>query len=281
MSKSNSRVKTLPYPAIEDGNFSFPNGVYKITPKLSGSSATKVTLQHELKGAPFIENLIQNGKAQFACLMSVPKTGFRKLHRTDSSEQEINWDMDIVGEPPILGPVVVYVGDGTSHKLTEKDGVAEIWQNQKIDIPKGARLAKGSYLRTSNTMQQLLRVQCDDDMEKGGFTVTQNSNDGFYFSLQAAPDIFQFLQNSQGESQLRWSILVHAVSQILNILKTEYSASDEGDENGHWEQYRNLTSLSDLLADRGLGHWSDDDFDAVRAATKLYPIEVPRSGKEK
>ena len=282
MSKSNSRVKSLPYPAIEDGNFSFPDGVYEVVPKPSGSSATKVALRHELKGASFVEKLIQNGEAQFACLVSVPKTGFRKLCRADSDEQEISWDLDIAGETPILGPVIVYVGDGiVGRKLTKRDGVAEIWQNRKIDVPKGARLARGRYLRPASTMQQLLKVQCSENLEKGSFTVKPNSNDGFYFALEAAPDIFQFLQNPQGELALRKSILVHAVSQCMNILKTDYDASREDDETGQWEQYRNLKSLSDLLADKNMGHWSDEDFDSVRVATELYPIEIPRAGKEK
>ena len=281
MSRSNSRVKALPYPAIEDGNFSFPDAVYEVVPRPSGNSATKVALRHELKGAAFVEELIRNGEAQFACLLSVPKTGFRKLCMANSNEQEISWDLDIAGETPILGPVIVYVGKRISRKLTEKDGVAGIWQNQEIDVPRGARLARGRYLRPANTMQQLLRVQCNMGMEKGGFTVKANSNDGFYFSLEAALDIFQFLQNPQGELALRKSILVHAVSQCLNILKSDYDASREDDETGQWEQYRNLKSLSDLLAEKNMGHWSDEDFDPVRVATGLYPIEIPRSGKEK
>lgn len=123
MSRANSIVKALPYPAIEDGNFSFPNGVYEIKPKASGNSETKATLCHELKGASFVEKLIQNGEAKFACLVSVPKTGFRKLCIANSNEQEIIWDLNVVGEPPILGPVIVYVGDGMRHKLTKQDGV--------------------------------------------------------------------------------------------------------------------------------------------------------------
>ena len=200
----------------------------------------------------------------------------------NSDEQEISWNMDIVGEPPILGPVIIYTGDGIiGRKLTEQDGVARIWQNREINIPKGARLAKGSYLRTSNTMQDLLKVRCNSDMEKGSFTVKPNYNDGFYFALEAATDIFQFLQNPQGESALRRSIIVHAVSQCLNILKNEFNPSGEDDEKGQWEQHRNLTSLSNLLEDKGMRNWNDDDFDAVRVATRLYPIQIPRTGKEK
>ena len=276
MSKSNSRVKTLPYPAIEDGNFSFPDAVYEVEPKLSGNPATKVTLRHELTGAPFIEELIQKRKAQFACLLSVPKTGFRKLCVASSNEQEIIWDLDVVGEPPILGPVIVYVSNRSmSHELTKQDGVSRIWQNQKIEIQKGARLAKGRYLRTSNTMQRLIKVKCIESMKKGRFTVKENSNDGFYFSLEAAHDIFQFLQNPQGSVHLRTSILVHAVTQGLNILFNKY-------KEGTWEQHSNLKSLSNLLEDKGLAHWNDeDDFDSARVATELYPIEVPRIEKGK
>ena len=281
MSKPNSMVRSLPYPTIEDGNFSFPDGDYRAIAQQSGNSGTKIILRHELKGAPFVENLIQDGKARFACLVSVPKTGYRKLHMADSSEQEITWDLGVVGEPPMLGPVVLYVGDDLSHKLTPKDGVAKTWRNQKIDIPKGARLARGRYLGCSVAIQRLLKVRCKENMKPGSFTVSPNSNHGFYFCLEAAPDIFQFLQNPQGQLALRSSVLTHAVSQCFNILKSDYGASGEDDEKvGQWEQYKNLVSLSDWLETQKLPHWSEEDFDAVLMATHIYPIRISLSEEE-
>ena len=274
-------VRSLPYPAIEEGNFSFPEGNYEVTPeKPPGNSMTSVILRHELRGAQFVENLIQEGKAKFACLLSVPKTGFRKLYIADSNEQEISWDLGIAGEPPMIGPVVLYVAeDKLNHKLTKKDGVAEVWYNREIEIPKGARLARGRYLRSSAAIQNLIRVRVNKNMESGSFFITPNSNEGFYFYLEAASDISEFIQNPQGESELRGSILVHAVSQCFNILKTSYDASgEEGEDEGRqWEQYKNLVALSDWLAAQNMLHWSDENFDAVRVATQLYPIRIPFS----
>ena len=272
-------VRSLPYPAIEEGNFSFPEGNYEVTPeKPPENLTTSVILRHELRGARLVEDLIQEGKAKFACLLSVPKTGFRKLYIADSNEQKINWDLGIAGEPPMIRPVVLYVADDKlNYKLTAKDGVAEVWYNRKIDIPKGARLARGRYLRSSAAIQNLIRVRVNENMKLGSFFVTPNSNEGFYFYLEVASDIFEFIQNPQGESELRGSILVHAVSQCFNILKTSYDASGEegSDEGREWEQYKNLVALSDWLVAQNMPHWSDENFDAVHIATQLYPIRIP------
>lgn len=270
-----SSIKALPYPAVEDGNFSFPDAVYEVAPKSPGNSENRATFRHQLKGAPFIEKLIQSGEAKFACLFSIPKTVFRELYISNSNEQEITWDLDVVGEPPILGPLVVYVGRGMRCRLTDQDGVSRIWQNREIELPQGARLARGRYFHASNTIQRLIKVRCIEGMEKGSFTVKANSNDGFYFTLESAPDIFWFLQNPQGQLALRKSILVNSVTQALNILKDNYKDPEE------WERHRNLKSLSNLLEDRNMRHWSEEDFDAALVAGELYPIQVPRNGRER
>ena len=283
MPKSNTSARMLPHPSIEDGNRSFPKGDYHVSHKLSENSRTEVVLNHKLEGAPFIQNLIEDGKAKFACLMSVPKIGYRELRISKNSEQKINWNSDIAGKrPPLLRPGILYVGedleDGT---WTEEDGVAEIWLNQEIYIPKGARLAKGRYLRPK-LGELLLRAKCYEEMKPGTFTVSVDTGDGFYFILKAARDVFEFIQRD--DSALKHSIITHAVTACFHILKTGYNASDEyevknGIEEGEegsgkeWKHYPNLVALSELLKNRGIDdHWSNDDFDAVKVATELYRI---------
>ena len=268
MAKAHSVVRSLPYPAVEVGNFSFSEGVYEVTARKKAMN--RVALRHELRGAPFVENLVRKGEAKFACLVSVPKTGYRRMEMAEGPEQEIGWDLDVAGEPPILGPLVLYVGDDFHHRLTARDGVAAIWHGRKVVIPRGARLARERYLRPSAAIQNLLKVRLDGDMAAGSFVVRENSNDGFYFMLEAAPDVFRFLQNSQGEERLRGSILTHAVSQCFNILQRDY------EEDGQWEQHRNLVSLAEWLEGKGEKHWSDDDFDGALAATRIYSLRVPK-----
>lgn len=279
MPKYNIAVRSLPYPAIEDGNLSFPNGVYRVTPQSELASKTMVALRHEIEGSPFIQRLVEKGEAKFACTVSVPKTSYRRLHISkDGPEQKISWDLDVAGEPPMLGPVVLYDGDeDLIHKLTEQDGVAGAWQNQEFKMPKGARLAKARYLRPS-LINSLLKPKYDESMKPGSFKIVEYTNDGFHFKLHAAKDIAQFCENPGDNVHFRDSIAIHAVSQCFNILKARYSASDEDDEEGegeHWNQHRNLESLANLLASKGLPHWSEDGFDAVKVATELYPIRLP------
>ena len=279
MPKFSLMVRSLPYPALEDGNFSFFDGSYTASTKLLGTSGTKVILEHQLSGAPLIEKLIEKGDAKYACLVSVPKTGYRKLHIADSNRQEIGWELDIVGEPPMLRPVVLYVAKGLSRKLTKSDGVAPIWQGKKVDIPKGARLASGRYLRPSSSIQSLLRVRHSKDMDSGSFLIEQNSNEGFYFSMEAASDIYRFIQNPQDNIELKNSIFTHALSQCLVILKSEYNMGeddeDKDDSANHWKQHSNLVAFAEWLKTSGMPCWFEDGFDTVLVATKLYPIELP------
>ena len=261
----------LPHPAIEDGNRSFPQGDYQVGHKPSGNSNTEIVLHHKLEGAPFIQSLIDQGDAEFACLMSVPKAGYRELRRSKSSEQKIDWNPDIAGKrPPELGPCILYVGeDLEGGTWVQEDGVAEIWVNQGIYIPRGARLAKGRNLRPK-LEELLIRAKYSEKMEPGTFTVVADASDDFHFILRAAKDIFDFIQIDN--SPLRDSIVTHAVSECFHILKTEYNASNESKE---WKHHPNLVALSELLKNRGIdGHWSEDGFDAATAATELYPIKL-------
>ena len=283
MSNPSSVVRSIPHPVLEDGNFSFLNGSYTVTTEVSGNSGTKVILQHTVAGAPFVENLVATGKAKYACLVSVPKTGYRKLEISNESTQEIGWDLGIAGEPPMLRPLVLFVGEKCRHRLTEADGVAKIWQGRTIEIEKGSRLARGRYRRPSASIENLLSVRLDENRPNGSFAVAANTNEGFYFIMNAAPDLFYFIQNSQGNPLLRASILTHAVSQCLTILKNDFGEKeDDEDSDDHWNQHRTLVDLSEWLKGKVGMHWSDEKFDAVDAATRLYPIQVPNlDGGEK
>ena len=281
MPKASPAVRSLPYPAIEHGNFSFQDGEYSATPHLRDTSGCSVELEHKLIGAPFIESLIEKGEAKYGCLVSVPKTGYRKLFLTNSCKQKVTWKLAVVGEPPILGPVILYIGDDKQHKFVEKDGVAKVWQGREVIIPKGARLARGHYLRPRATMLNLLSVKLRKEMPAGNFTVVDNSNKGFHFTLEAAQDVYNFVQKPEGESRLRKSILIHAISRCFEILKEKYSdSSEDEDTSSNWDELSNLRALARWLDDQKISHWSEENFDPVLEATKLYPVDIPKNNKD-
>ena len=270
--KSSPVVHALPYPALEAGNLSFPEGSYEPSVKMreDGCSAE---IEHKISGASFIEKLIDDDKIGFYCLFSSPKSGIRKLHKTGMTGS-IKWENSIVGEPPKLRPILVYTGEDKEHIFTKECGVAELWHGKKIILPRGARLARGGFLNVNTSEYSFLRFE-KGDFAPGIFKVEANTEKGFYFTIRAAPDVFSFVQKHGIEDALRLGILTGVVAQCFSILKHEYKErAEDGNEFG------NLKILSAKLEQDYGCDWNDDDFDPMLAATTLYPLRVPSSGKE-
>ena len=272
MAKVNSLVRALPYPSIEAGNFSFPDGEYDV--RFETSDGISVELTHQITNAPFIQKLIEGKKAKFGCLVSVPLTSYRKLNLSDSPKQTVKWELSVVGEPPMLCPVVICLEE-IKHNFGRDDGVAEIWQHTEVVIPKGARLARGEYRRTSSSLSQLIKVVNNPKMRPGSFEVKACTEDGFYFNLNVAEDLFKFIQIHGQFPSLRRSILVHAASRCLEILSKDYGLKSEEENSRTWEGYRNLVALTNELDKKELSHWSEDGFSPEKVATSLYPLELP------
>lgn len=274
MPQDGGSVRCLPYPILEDGNLSYPTGEYvvDVKPQDDGTSAI---IHHTIRGAPFLDRIIQQGKGKYGCLVSVPLTGYRRLHLSDDGYQQVSWDISVVGEPPMLRPLILSVSE-ISCRLKSEDGVAEAWQGQNITFPRGARLALSSYMRPSSSLHELLDVR-KADLPAGSFKVEACSGDGFYFQVSVAPDLFPFLQNAGEHKNHRDSLLTHVTSRCFEILKSEVSKEEDADEEGPawWEKYPNLSALAEELRRKNLPVWDDNDFFADEVATQLYPHRPP------
>ena len=278
MAQVGELVRSLPYPAIEDGNLSYPNGEYLVEP-IPQPDGLSVLLNHVVKRAAFLERLLSEGKAKYGCLVSVPLTGYRQLHLSDDAHQRVIWDKGIVGEPPMLRPVVVAVAE-ISCTLGPGDGVAEAWQGREIQIPKGARLALKNYLRPTSSLHHLLHVVNEPDWPNGCFEVKPCEEDGFYFKVHVASDLFPFLQNASGHEAHRKSVLTHVASRCFEILVRDYKDQEDDEKAGDgskWESFSNLQALAEELEKNRLPIWDNDDFAADKIATQLYPHRPPES----
>ena len=272
-------VQIPPYPSLDLGNLSFPDGRYEPTVhSLAGGASVQVT--HNLRGAPLLERLVDEGLAGFGCLLAVPLTGYRKFSLSESANavQTVEWDPGVVGEPPILRPVLVSL-DSFTVTLSDGDGVADIWRGRTVEFPKGARLARARYLRSVASLQSLLDIRLADHLPAGSFEVKSNENDGFRFSVDVAPDVRDFLSSSGARGDLYRSIGAHMVSMCFAMLWAECKADPEGCEE-KWKQHSNLVMLSEFLAQRGLPHWSDGDFSADKVAMQLHPVLLPADDGE-
>ena len=266
-------IHSLPYPSIDAGNISFPEGRYDVD-VCSLANGTSIQITHYLENAPFIENLIKRGRAQYGCLLYMPITGYRKLNLCSNSVHSIEWDISIIGEPPIIRPMIVAL-DSLEHEFSATDGVAKIWIGKKINIPKGARLARGHYLRQGSSLRSLLDIEENDKLPDGCFTVSSNLECGFRFTVEVASDVSEFLSSNQAP-QLYQSIRAHMVSMCFVILQNEQGYDE--DDNRKWEEHSNLRMLSGLLEEKGLPHWSDNkNFQPDKVAMALHPLTLPRT----
>ncbi len=274
MPQGDGTVRCLPYPVLEDGNLSYPKGGYAIDAKPQ-DDGTSVIIHHAIQGAPFLDRMIQQGQGKYGCLVSVPLTGYRELHLSDEAYQQVSWDISVVGEPPMLRPLVLAVSE-ISCRLEPEDGVAEAWQGLNVSFPRGARLALGRYLRPSSSLHQLLDVRKKEDLQAGGLKVEACSEEGFYFQVSVASDLFLFLQNAGEHKNHRDSLLTHVTSRCFEILK-EYPRDHGEDEEGAtwWEKYPNLSALAEELKSKNLPVWDADGFLADEVATRLYPHRPP------
>ena len=278
MARAVQVLRSLPYPMLEDGNLSYPQGEYTVdvTPQTDGAS---VIIHHQVQGASFLTQLLHQGQAKYGCLVAIPLTGYRKLHLSDDAHQHVQWDLAVVGEPPLLRPLIVATTEIT-HSFAPGDGVAEVWQGRATRFPKGARLALRGYLRASSSLAELLEIHQDQELAAGSFEVEPCAEDGFYFKVSVAPDVFLFLQHADGYEQHRGSILTHIVSRCFEILQQSYSEGEDGEEGAVWEQFSNLKALAQELNKSKLLLWDQEGFAADKVATQLYPHQPPQREAE-
>ena len=262
--------RAFPWPTLEAGNMSFPNGNYTIVceDKEPGQS---FTLRHQVAGAPLLERWLDENKVAYICSVAAPRSMYRKLHKSDAPEQLIAWRQQDLGEPPMFTPMIVAC-EAIQHKAAaETDGLNHIWNGIELAIPKGGRIAIGSTFGFKSGMDGMLDFKENKSLSDGTFKVTANTDGDFKFNVELAPDLHQYLRHRRNDPIGR-NIMVHIVSRALGILQEDYS-EDDGEEG--WQSYQSLISLTQQLEEKGVPHWSAETFHPEYAATTLYPHILP------
>ena len=252
---------------------SFPNGEYK--PEIQiGTDGYSAVVRHSVRQAPFIERLMEEKRAVCSCTVSIPITGYRRLFGTAGLEQKIKLDEAQLGAPPILRPLIV-CREEVRHTLSREDGVHHMWVNQEIHLEKGAKLAIGPAYRMMSSLQSLLSIEKDDALQPGQIHVSLCSEDGFYFKVRMAVDLYAFVQKPEGEARYfhRSSILTHACSSCFALLANEYGDNGDGEEG--WRSFANLRALAAEMESKELNIWNTDDFSPEEAATAMWPHRIP------
>lgn len=229
------------------------------------------TVKHKISGAPLIERMLEQRQAVCVCVFAVPITGYRRLHVAEHNqkEHEVEWDKNWVGQPPYFHPFIACC-ENVSFILKEKDGVHFAWVGKQVEFRKGAKIALGPIWNLKSSLQSLLCVKSDSELGSGQMRVESCEEDGFYFNVFVAEDLYSFLIKPEEEQDRRQarSIFIHAVSSCFLILKQDYGDEDE------WKAHASLVTLTAEMEDKGIALWSDPEFHPEEAATKMYPHQV-------
>lgn len=270
---ASNAVRSHDHPILESGNLSYPSGRYVLDFRRGEDSASCV-IEHRIEGAALIEQLLAHGQARYACVVSAPISSYRRTHLSDEARQIVDWLGDDLGDPPLFTPMIVCVAPHSVTLDADRDGVHPIWNKQRIQLPKGARLALGSVIQLQASVLQLLALQEDEHLAEGQFVVDVNE-EPFRFQVRLSTKLHRFLRFPQ--HQIRNHIMTHVVTACLARLQRDY-ADDDG-ETG-WQSFRSLEALAEYLERNGHGHWADSEFRPEQVATALYPHVLPSADPE-
>ena len=272
---TSNAIRSHGFPVLEVGNISFPMGRYILTFE-PGNDRASFELKHRIEGAPLISRLLKEDNARYMCAVSAPISSYRHTHISKTASQRIRWDENDLGEPPLFTPMIVSVASCQLRLREKRDGVHEIWDDQFVTIEKGSRLALGHVVQLRSSVLQMLALRPDtnlDDILMGQFHVKATSEHGFRFQVHLNPKLHKFLQFKREEG-MREHIMTHIVTACLALLQRDLC--DDNDDDGGWRSHRNLLAFADHLENKGLPHWSDEDFRPEEISTALHPHVLPQ-----
>ena len=252
------------HPVLEEGNLSFPRGRYVID-FVDGDEGPCFELIHRIEGAGLISGLLKEGKACFGCIVSSPRSFYRRTHISERPQQRITWDESELGEAPLFRPVVLCTIPETVVLRADRDDVHLAWDGVEVVFQKGVRLALGDVFDLRSSVMQMIRIEADDTLEGNRFHV-QPETEPFGFVVKASTSLHQFIRTSNADST-RSNILTHVVTACFALLQRRFHDPEEWD--------RNLQRLAQHIARHYPHRWDEDDFQPEVAATALYPHILP------
>ena len=172
--------------------------------------------------------------------------------------------------PVMFQPVVIAAADIPPFEVAPTDGLDALWSGEAVSFPIGAMLALGPFLNAKTLVQSILRLRRSEEnqLQCGSYEVTAAAEEGFYFLIDTAPDLYDALVNPQSFPH-RDSILSAAFAQGLSILRDRFSAN-----GSDWKDYENLRLLYGMLRERDIATWEEDDFRPNQVAAVFHPHRI-------
>lgn len=266
-----------PHPVLYEGSLDYGESAdYRAD---VSKSHEVIEVRHVLSRGSLVATLVESGKAEFFCTVSVGGTVFR---RTESATGNIVGN-SISGHQRIEMPEFkfrreVFVHTGVC--LLEKEdvawedalGVTEFHEAPQLRFSDCAFLALSGWKRFF-PQDALFHIESVQEMKEGHFDARTNQGESLRILVKTAPRTFQIVVHER-DSTVRSHVLCAALAQTLAELKQAYKnvSSGEADTGPEDQQFLELAGgLKAFLRAKKIPTWEDEGFSPILAASQYKP----------
>lgn len=260
-------------PILSGDRLDYVSGSYNPILEKSNSIASK-TVNHKVYGNNLVFRLLNDSRLSFASEVSSPYSTYRKLDFVPSNGntefmQVVTWNPEDVIPPIYIRPMIIYTDNNELKiKLSQNDGVHQLWYNNEVTLIRGSILALDNFWRTSNTLQSLFRLVQDNNMNKGTFKIEENTGEGYFFEIHVDQEFYNWIRGVGGSTQQRETLYSGILAQAFSYLRCRYKEDDD-----EWRKHSTLVSLDNKLWVEANKSWYSDNFHADEVATSMKPIK--------
>ncbi len=206
-------------------------------------------IEHKLKNAAGLEQLVQDGKAKWSLEVRCPRTLFSTAHMSREPTIMLRWDPSDVYEEITIFPGMIAVQE---LELPRQE-LTKVWQEANtVLVPAGWQLVRGITYSSQADSSSLLTFQKDETLDEGQMMIQENTSSGsLKFIVQLAPDIYENISKNR---TLQVAALIGALGRLHN---QPYEEPNEA-----------YLGLKYIFEQHGFTPWDESDFDPAYTATR-------------
>ena len=264
-------TRVFPFPVLASDSLCYADGVSYNAHISSVEQSGEISVAHRLTGNNLVASLVADQRAKFACVVSVPLTMLRVTYSHQgggelSADQRIQFEKNELSGTPKLRPIVVCTEEFGPTPVQPPHGLDDFYAGDHVRFPDGAIIADAGWMQFGAHGSILRIKKGGEDMLPGTLHVTISTEDGFYFIVTVASDLYTALQNPNGQNEHRMSVLTCAFSAGLAQIQRDRDLRDRD-----WKEYQSLQILHRDLEARGLPTWEDSAFSPELTASTIHP----------
>lgn len=238
----------------------------------------QATIQHELKGDCVIAAMIREGKAKFACTISIPMTMYRTLEIHDkeinsdpeNARQIVSWVQENHHEDIFIMPRVICVKDSGAVEFNSS-GFNHLFKEDKISFSKNLILALGEGIHSEPLqVESLIVPEPDENLAPGQIKVLEGDDGIFKLRMdQRTYDTIKAEKNSNA-----YNIARHALTVVFSIIHEKYKESNDDPLQGDYADLAKALESKRIPLWNTWGDIGESEFTAEMAATKFEPYKM-------